>query len=408
MAKSHGIYGFAFYYYWFSGKRLLEKPLDIYLNNKSLNFPFLLIWANENWTRNWNGKNGEILMKQEYRDKDPELFIKDIKKYIIDFRYIKINNKPIIGLYEPFKIPKLNKTIKIWREKSKEYGIGKIFILICVNRNSIKKIQNLKIFDGAYDFPPRNNIDKIFIKFKKTFLYSELLYKNIYLNKIINTKKIPIYRGSMLEWDNCPRIKICNIFDNYSPEQFYMINKIIVKWTQNNYRKENRFIFINAWNEWGEGSYLKPDDKFGYSSINSLSKALFNLSFIKTKNLSSFNNTSKILVQAHIHNLNLNLIKNIIKFTNNIPVKFDIFISLSKVPNKVFENYIKIKSKAFRFKFQVFPNEGNDILPFFLQVKNYINKYKYCCHIYTKKLLNINFGNQFRNYLLNTVFNKLK
>jgi lipopolysaccharide biosynthesis protein len=182
-----------------------------------------------------------------------------------------------------------------------------------------------------------------------------------------------------------------------------MINKIIVKWTQNNYRKENRFIFINAWNEWGEGSYLEPDDKYGYSSINSLSKALFNLSFIKTKNLTSFNNTSKILVQAHIHNLNLNLIKNIIKFTNNIPVKFDIFISLSKVPNKIFENYIKIKSKAFKFKFQVFPNEGNDILPFLLQVKNYIKKYKYCCHIYTKKLLYINFVNQFRNYFLNNL-----
>ena len=105
----------------------------------------------------------------------------------------------------------------------------------------------------------------------------------------------------MLEWDNCPRIKTCTIFDNYSPEQFYMINKLIVKWTQKNYRKENRFIFINAWNEWGEGSYLEPDDKYGYSSINSLSKALFNLSYIKIKNLKSFNNTSKILVQAHIY-----------------------------------------------------------------------------------------------------------
>jgi lipopolysaccharide biosynthesis protein len=132
LAKNHGIYGFGIYYYWFSGKRLLEKPLDIYLNDKSLNFPFLLIWANENWTRHWNGRNKDILIKQEYKHKDPELFIKDIKKYLIDRRYIKIDNRPVIGLYEPFDIPQLKKTIKIWREKSLEYGIGGIFILVCL------------------------------------------------------------------------------------------------------------------------------------------------------------------------------------------------------------------------------------------------------------------------------------
>jgi len=104
LAKAHGIYGFGIYYYWFSGKRLLEKPLDIFLNSKELEFKFLLIWANEDWTRRWNGYEGKILIKQEYKENDAINFIKDIKKYIIDERYIKINNKPIIGLYEPNKI----------------------------------------------------------------------------------------------------------------------------------------------------------------------------------------------------------------------------------------------------------------------------------------------------------------
>ena len=104
----------------------------------------------------------------------------------------------------------------------------------------------------------------------------------------------------MLEWDNCSRKRSCLIFDHYSPEQFYMINKIIVEWTKKNYKKENRFIFINAWNEWAEGSYLEPDDKYGYASINSLSKALFNLSYVKIKNLINMNKASKILVQANI------------------------------------------------------------------------------------------------------------
>ena len=120
----------------------------------------------------------------------------------------------------------------------------------------------------------------------------------------------------MLEWDNTPRISTGRIFDNYSPEQFYMLNKIIVEWTSKNYNKDNKFIFINAWNEWGEGSYLEPDERYGYASINSLSKALFNLSYVKTNNLIKLNITSKILVQAHIYDENLT--EDIIKFTNKI------------------------------------------------------------------------------------------
>jgi lipopolysaccharide biosynthesis protein len=404
LAKNHGIYGFGIYYYWFSGKRLLEKPLDIYLNDKSLNFPFLLIWANENWTRQWNGGNKDILIKQEYRDKDPELFIKDIKKYLIDKRYIKIENRPVIGLYEPFYIPQLNKTIKIWREKSIEYGIGNIFILVCLSNHKINKIQDIKLFDGAYDFPPRNKIKNIRLKYRNTniFLYSSLIYKNIYLNNIIDSKKLPIYRGSMLEWDNCPRKRSCNIFDHYSPEQFYMINKIIVEWTKKNYKKENRFIFINAWNEWGEGSYLEPDDKYGYASINSLSKALFNLSYVKIKNLINMNKTSKILVQANMYKKYL--IKDIIKFTNNIPVKFDLFIFInSKNVNMDIENYIKNNSKAFNFKIRLFPNEENDFLPFLEQVASHIKKYRYYCHLYTKKSIHFEFFDEWRNYLLNNL-----
>lgn len=401
LAKSHGIYGFAIYYYWFSGRRLLEKPLDIFLNDKSLDFPFMLIWANHNWTRKWDGREKEVLLAQEYKDEDPELFIKDIKKYLLDNRYIKINNKSVIGLYEPFQVPQLNKTITIWREKSKNYGIGEIFVLICVNEYEITEIQNSQLFDAAYDFPPRNSL-RIINKMRNTFLYTELLYKNIKISDNIDTKKIPIYRGSMLEWDNSPRTNTCTIFDYYSPEQFFMLNKIIIEWTYKNYKKENKFIFINAWNEWGEGSYLEPDERYGYGSINSLSKALFNLSYVKINNLTNLNITSIILVQAHIDKEIL--IKDIIKFTNNIPIKYDLFISLSyKIASKEIENYIENNTKAFSFEIRKFTYEENDVLPFIEQVMNNVQKYRYCCHIYTKKPIYIDFGDEWRNYLLNNL-----
>ena len=132
LAKTHGIYGFGIYYYWFSGKRLLEKPLDIFLSNIDIYFKFLLIWANEDWTRRWNGYEGSILIKQEYKENDIYDFIKDIKKYIIDKRYIKVNDKPVIGLYEPKKIPNLSNTILNWRNKAKEIGFDDIYIIACL------------------------------------------------------------------------------------------------------------------------------------------------------------------------------------------------------------------------------------------------------------------------------------
>ena len=182
LAKSHGIYGFAIYYYWFSGKILLEKPINILLNNKDIKFPFLLIWANENWTRKWDGREKEILIKQEYKEGDPELFIEDIKKYLVDTRYIKINKKPALGIYEPSKIPKLKETIMILRGKSREINIGELFILVCLNENKIENIKNLNLFDAAYEFPPKNSNGHYIIKFKNIVFYTTNFLNHNYFN----------------------------------------------------------------------------------------------------------------------------------------------------------------------------------------------------------------------------------
>ena len=129
---------------------------------------------------------------------------------------------------------------------------------------------------------------------------------------------------------------------------------------------------------------------------------MFNLPYLKPNNLINLNITSKILVQAHLDYYNL--VKDIIKFTNNIPVKFDLFISLSnKFVSKKIQNYIERNTKAFKFEIRIYPYEQNDILPFLEQVMNDIKKYRYCCHIYTKKSIHKDFGDKWRNYLLNNL-----
>ena len=402
LAKSHGIYGFGIYYYWFSGKTLLEKPISIILKNKDIDFKFFLIWANENWTRKWDGNDKYILIKQEYKKEDPEKFIKDIKKYCIDNRYIKINRKPIIGIYEASKIPNINETIFIWRTKAKEYEIGEIYILVTLNKETVEYFQNMNLFNGAYQFSPRDSMfesNKIKSKSNSNYyLYTSLLYKTFNLSNISNN--FDFYFGSMVEFDNTARKKDAVIFQKYSPEQFYMLNKKIILLTKN---KKNKYIFINAWNEWAEGTYLEPDKKYGYASINALSKAIFNLSYYdKDYKLGNLNNICKIAIQVHI--FYEDLINEIINKINNIPVKYDLYISTnSDIKKSIIDKIIKKYSTANNYEIKIFENKGRDILPFLFQLQNNIKKYKYICHIHTKKTKFTNFGDEWRNYLYNNL-----
>ena len=405
LAKSHGIYGFGIYFYWFSGKMLLEKPINIFIKNSYINFKFLLIWANENWTKRWDGLDQEILIKQEYKPNDPNDFIKDIKKYIIDKRYISIDKKPVIGLYEPTKIPNLQQTISIWREKSRELGIGEIFILICINEKNIIDFQNLNLFDGYYEFPPRNSLLNNRILKKGTFIYSELLYKSRDLNETnLNLGKFPFFRGTMIEWDNCPRKIDCVVFDHYSPEQFYLFNKIIIDWTIKHYNKDLRFIFINAWNEWGEGSYLEPDEKYGYASINSLSKAIFNLSYIEKYNSIG---TYKIVVLVILRNEDS--IKEIINKINNIPYIYDLFIIIEdKINIDKLKKLINLNSNKYQLELIKLFNKNENILKFLFKLRIKMKNYKYICNINTNQYKNITYFEELKNYQYNNLLGNSK
>ena len=347
-------------------------------------------------------KDKYILIKQEYKKDDPENFIKDIKKYLIDKRYIRINQKPILGIYEPTKIPKIKETILIWRQKAKEFGIEDIYIIVTLNQYKIEEFEKMNLFNATYQFSPRDSLySSNHLKSDPYFLYTSILYNEFNLTNI--SKHFHFYRGSMVEFDNSVRKKDCVIFRNYSPEQFYMINKIIIDWTKTKYNKDNRFIFINAWNEWGEGTYLEPDKKYGYASINALSKAIFNLPYQNNNNnLQILKDSCKIAIQVHV--FYEDLINEIINKTNNIPVKYDLYISTdSKLKKNIIEQYIKTNSKANNYEIKIVQNKGRDILPFLTQVKNKIKKYKYLCHLHTKKTKFINFGDDWRNYLFNNL-----
>jgi glycosyltransferase involved in cell wall biosynthesis len=290
LAKQHGIYGFCFYLYWFSGRRLLEKPLDMFLEHPEMDINFCLCWANESWSKNWDGQNKKILIKQEYTKEDPFKFIEDIQKYINDKRYIRIDGKPVILVYKPITIPNARKTFEKWRNHAKKIGIGKILIWIC--RQGGYTAEYLGItdsVDGEIDFPPNNDFIKFPLKTArpvdignetaKIYSYKELVatVKACILStgNEIRDSKIPLYHTCMLGWDNAARrLSGWTTFAGFSLMSFYEWVSMMVDDAAKKHNENKSFIFVNAWNEWAEGTYLEPDKKYGYANINTLSKAI--------------------------------------------------------------------------------------------------------------------------------------
>jgi lipopolysaccharide biosynthesis protein/SAM-dependent methyltransferase len=418
LAKQHGIYGFCFYYYWFSGKRLLDKPLDLLLSHPEIDINFCLCWANENWTRRWDGLEKNILIGQNYTENDPYKFIEDIQKYISDKRYIRVEGKPVILVYRPEHIRNIREVFNKWRTHSAEIGIGKIQILICNTWGHTAYSLHIEdIIDGAVEFPPhhilRQEIKNIHYNDKTGAVYN---YEEVVLQvkKELNAKNkktdlFPIYRTCMLGWDNAPRKKKeWFSFAKFSLKSFFEWSSML---TENTVQAKESIFFINAWNEWGEGTYLEPDKKYGYANINTLSKAIYGLKFnyIDPLIYSKYNEINKefmskdnvkICVQVHLYYLEL--IDEIISNLNYIPFPFHCFVS-SDTDEKVniIQNEFDKKCKNAKIiNVKKFENKGRDIAPFLEQMKDEINKYEYLLHIHTKKTITSSgYGDDWRKYL---------
>lgn len=413
LARRHGIYGFAIYYYWFSGKRLIEKPVDMLLEHREIDFPFMLIWANESWTRAWDGKEKDVLIKQEYAPQDAKNFIADLKKYLVDGRYIRIDGKPVIGVYEPLAVPDLTGTIAAWREVARDIGVGEIFVLACATDKSSESLDEIGLFDGVYEFPPRS---KGFCNWFPrrgsaiSFDYRDLM--EAARADLGGRLSVPFFRGSMLEWDNSARKgRNYNNWEGYSPRRFFIYNKVLVAWSRRNLNEDKRFIFINAWNDWGEGTYLEPDTKYGYAHINTLSRAVFDLPYDENGDDRSVYFTgaemhepklvvkgTRIAVQAHVFYRGLTA--EVVGKTNNIPAPFDLYITTTTRENAAaIRAYTDAHSRADKVEVVVVENRGRDVLPFLAQMRDVLQSYDYVCHIHTKKSLHNNMGSAWRRYL---------
>jgi len=275
LAKLYGLYGFCFHYYWFNGLRLLERPLDMFLNDRSMDFKFCLCWANENWTRNWDGDHHEVLLAQQHSTKDHERIFEDLLKYMRDERYIRINGRPLIVIYRPDIISELEELVKIWRQKAMGVGLPGIY-LAATNAFAFKSAGKFG-FDAICEFPPHGlqvaPVDTTKSRLNADFSgvvhrYEDVVAKELQKLEALPSGDVPTFPGVMPAWDNeARRPGRGRVFHASTPASFQVWLTGAAWHVSRYFAAEQRFVFINAWNEWAEGAYLEPDRRFGYAYL---------------------------------------------------------------------------------------------------------------------------------------------
>lgn len=284
LAKKYGIYGFCFYHYWFEGKLLLERPLQIYLENKDIDFPFCFSWANHSWSRIWEEKK-DILLEQTYGNMETwKKHFHFLLPYFRDDRYIQMQNKPVLIFNRPLDFEQAEEMTAYWQELAKENGLRGIYFIETLS--GVQKESVLKDSSALLESQPgylnyvlplwyrivRRLLQMVFFRHKPSLNLYDYLWKTVLDHKPIETDKM-VFPGSFINWDNTARRRKKGvILCGFSIEKFERYLTLQLTRTREVYHSE--YLFINAWNEWAEGNYLEPDKKYGHGYLEAVSSAL--------------------------------------------------------------------------------------------------------------------------------------
>jgi lipopolysaccharide biosynthesis protein len=297
LAKQYGVGGFCHYHYWFDGKHLLGRPTEIVLESPELDLPFCLCWANETWSRRWDGQDHHILQLQTHRP-DRALWQAHFD-YLLrvwsDPRALTIGGKPVFFIYRPHRVHQLGEMFDYWREQAHRHGLPGLF-LGAMKQHEFENPALLRYFDAVIKFQPFEAMfardgKRVHARGSRLFELLRLLPEpakallRIPYRKIVPTRTFSYdsaweqilvsrdepaiinFEGAFVDWDNTARYKHrAMVFRGASPERFgYWLEQLVAKVAVK--PATERLIFLNAWNEWSESAYLEPDERFGFGYL---------------------------------------------------------------------------------------------------------------------------------------------
>jgi len=304
-ARRYGIYGFCHYHYWFDGKQLLETPTNLIMDNKDIDFPFCLSWANETWSRRWDARDHHILIKQTHPPVKErwKLHYDYLIKAWTDPRAIKVDGKPVFMIYRPQRIETIDEMLAYWRELAVKDGLPGLYFIF-QKQSELLYTDCLASFDALFQFQPFEAINspsfdrrsirhsplyKIVRRLPERYKHMLLDIRDAFINeltfhdynviwqKIVEIRPdatLTTFPGAFVDWDNTSRYKKrATIFRGATPERFaHWMDKLVQSMPQR--KLPENFIFLNAWNEWSESAYLEPDERYGYQYLEALASAL--------------------------------------------------------------------------------------------------------------------------------------
>lgn len=286
MARDAGVNGFMYYYYWFAGQRLLNEPIEA-MRRSTIDFPYCIMWANENWTRRWDGNTSDVLMAQDHEHVPPETFIDDVAEFLQDTRYLTVDGRKVLAVYRPAQIPDLASVVSRWREEARRLGVGELHLLMVdvgatfAVDGAVQQEARL-LFDGALAFPPHNfsniGIDRYAVGVHHRFQGAVYSYAHLAEKSIQSSARgleENYYPAAMVGFDNTARRQWeSDIWFGSNPYAFRRWLGALASAVSERDR-EHRLIFINAWNEWAESAVLEPTLRQGRSFLMALRDVAF-------------------------------------------------------------------------------------------------------------------------------------
>lgn len=358
LAREYGVGAFCSYFYWFAGQTLLEQPLQQWLSDPSLDLPLCLCWANENWSRRWDGRADDILIAQKHSSADDLAFIEHVSRYLLDPRYLRIDGKPLLLVYRPGLLPDPKATAARWRAWCRTNGVGEIQLCYV---QSFDRVDPREIgFDAAVEFPP-NNTTLAPITARQHLLNPDFHgdvhdWRELALQSMAQPDPAyPRYPGVTPGWDNEPRRSGSGrVFAHASPRGYRDWLRHAIAIARRRFPSQP-LVFINAWNEWAEGAVLEPDARLGHASLQATRDALNPVPAANTRPC------------AVLHIWYPELLDELVTALRASGIDWRIVITTANErEQQVRERVAQLGLDA---EIEVFENRGRDILPF-LHVAN--------------------------------------